>query len=121
MLLLLAGDIKATFGIQSIDLLVAFKYLNDRQVAAVVGILFLRIGAAEQRVRAKRHLVAERHFFFSFAIERRSQNADEDQRHAKVNDVASVTASVAVPKPNHRSCQVLAGMAGDHPATAHEL
>jgi hypothetical protein len=120
-LLLLARSVEAAFGIQGVDLLVAFKNLNDGKIAAVVRILLLGVRAAQQGVGTECQFVAESHFLFSFAVEGRAQNSQEDQRHAEVDDVTSIAASIAMPQANHRYCQVLAGMAGDHASAAHEL
>src|SRR3954447_16068724 len=120
-LLLLARSVKAALGIQRVDLLVALENLNDRQIAAVVCIFFLRVRTAQQRIWPERHFVAERHFFFSFAVEGRSQDSEEDQRHAKVDDIASVTSRISVPQANHRSRKAAPGMARDHAPAADEL
>src|SRR6476660_6303286 len=101
MLLLLTRGVEAAFGIEGVDLFVALEYLDDGQIAAVVRILFLRVRTAQQRVRTERQLIAESHFFFGFAVEWRPQDSNEDERHAEVDDITSVAASVAMPQAYH--------------------
>ena len=120
-LLLLTRGVKAAFGIQRVDLLVALENLNDGEIAAVIRILLLRVRAAKQRVGTKRQLVSKPHLFFFTVIKWRSQDSDEDQRDTEVDDVASVAASVAMPQANHRRRQVLAGVARDHASASNEL
>ena len=67
----------------------------------VIRIVVLRVGLADERVGADVDLVAERHFFFHFFVERRAENADDDQRHAEVDDVSAIAPRVAAGELKH--------------------
>src|SRR6202142_843282 len=58
-LLLLAGIEEAALGIERVDLAAILEDVNDGDVGAVVGILFLGVGAADEGVGADGQLIAE--------------------------------------------------------------
>src|ERR1700678_1181960 len=91
-----AGFIKPAFGKHSRNLLAVPEYMNDRPLVAVVRIVILRVGLADQRVGAYGNLVAEAHFFFAFAIKGSPENSDDAERDPEVNNVAAIAARVAV-------------------------
>ncbi len=110
---LLAGFIKAAFGIHGRDLLAAAEHVDDRPLVAVVGIVVLRVRLADQSVGADRNLVAKRHFFFDFFIERSPEDSNDYQRYAEVDDVSAVAPRVSVAELNHGRDQILLRLAGD--------
>src|ERR1039458_7871193 len=99
---LLAGLIETALGIHGCNLLAAAEYVDDRPLVGVVGIVVLRIRLADQRVGADVDFVAEGHFFFHFFIERRSQNSNDDQGDAEVDDIAAIAARISVVQMKHR-------------------
>src|SRR5205085_7094944 len=87
---LLTRLVEAPLGIHGRDLLIAFEYVDDGPLVAVVGVVVLGIGLADQRVRAEGHLVAESHFFLDIAVESAAKYSNDDQGNAEVHDVAAV-------------------------------
>src|ERR1017187_4712550 len=118
---LLAGFIEAALGIHGRNLLAATEHVDDGPLVGVVGIVVLRVGLADQRVGTNVDFVAEAHFFFNFFVERRSQDSNDDEGDAEVDDVAAVATGVSVAQVNHGGEQILLALAGDDAASADEL
>src|SRR5260221_2527643 len=99
---LLAGFVEAALGIHGRNLLAAAEYIDDRPLVAIVRIVVLRVGLADERIRAKRDFVAKAHFFFDFSIKGSPEDSNDHQRHAEVDDVSAVTARITVAELQHR-------------------
>src|SRR5437879_2651219 len=104
---LLAGFKKTPFGIECVNLAITFEYVDDGPLAAVIRLIFLRIRAADERVRADRHLVAEAHLFFFVLIKCGPGKTDDDDDYPEMRDVAAVAAGVAVGQMDHRGKKIL--------------
>src|SRR6202008_300306 len=99
----------------------ALEDVNDCPLVAVVGIVVLRVGLADERVGTDVDFVAETHFLFGVAIEGRTEDSDDDDGYAEVDDVSAIASSVAMIEVQHRAGQAEAGMALDDLSTAHEF
>ena len=93
---LLAGLVEAPLGIHRSNLLVALENIDDGPLAAVILVVFLSVRLADERVRAQRHFVAVSHFLFGLTIEGGTENSDDQDGDAEVDDVAAVAARVPV-------------------------
>ena len=118
---LLAGFKKTPFGIECVNLAITFEYVDDGPLAAVIRLIFLRIRAADERVRADRHLVAEAHLFFFVLIKCGPGKTDDDDDYPEMHDVAAVAAGVAVGQMDHRGKKILSGVAADDMSAANEF
>src|SRR5258708_6219402 len=85
----------ALLGIEQHELLVVFEDFDNHALCGVV-LLGFGVGTLQnQRVRAKLHGFAEIHRALHVCVEGGAGEADEDENHAKVNNVAAVTPRVA--------------------------
>src|SRR2546426_8946800 len=118
---LLAGFKKTPFGIECVNLAITFEYVDDGPLAAVIRLIFLRIRAADERVRADRHLVAEAHLFFFVLIKCGPGKTDDDDDYPEMHDVAAVAAGVAGGPIGHRGKKIFSRGGGDEPSPANEF
>src|SRR5579872_5149272 len=118
---LLACFVETALGIERGNLLSALEDIHDSPLAAVIGIVILRIRLANQRVRADGHLVAKAHFLLFVLIKDGAGESNHDYDHAEVDNVPAVATSVAMSQLHHRREDILPGMAADHAASADEL
>src|SRR5271157_72638 len=116
-----AGLIEAALGIHGRNLLAAAEYVDDGPFVAVVGIVVLSVGLADQSVGANGDFVAKAHFFFNFFIERCPEDSNHHQRDTEVDDVPAVAPSISVAQANHGGDQILLALTGDDAASAEEL
>src|SRR5256884_4057815 len=118
---LLAGFKKTPFGIECVNLAITFEYVNDGPLAAVIRLIFLRIRAADERVRADRPLSAEAHLFFFVLIKCGPGKTDDDDDYPEMHDVAAVAAGVSVGRIDHRSKKIFSRVAGVCISPPHEF
>src|SRR5579863_4578322 len=118
---LLARLVETSLGVERGNLFPALEDVHDRPLAAVIRIVILGVRLADESVRANRHLVAETHLLLFVLVEHRSGEPDHDDDHAEVNDVAAVTAGVAMRELHHGGKKILAGMAANHAPPANKL
>src|SRR5258708_735702 len=99
---LLAGFIETALGKHGRNLLAAAEHIDDCPLVAIVRIVVLRVGLADERIRADGDFVAKAHFFFDFFVKGSPKNPNDDQGDAEVDDVSAVTARISVAELKHR-------------------
>src|ERR1043165_4323215 len=118
---LLGSLVEPALGIERVDLLAILEHVKNRDVAAIVRILLLRVRAAGERVWADGQLVSVCHFFFRRLIERSSHHADANESDTDMNYVSAVAARVTARQVHHRGRKITSSLACDNPPAANEL
>ena len=109
------------FGIEHHDLLVALEDFDDHALRSVI-FFGLGVGALQdESVGAEFQGVADVHGFLRFGVEGSAGEADEDEDHAEVNDVAAIAAGVAHGEFVSRHHHAHAGARSDDFCAAVEL
>src|SRR5438132_14422505 len=118
---LLAGFVKTSLWIQSLNLFAAFENIDDRPLAAVIRLVLLGVGAAHQRVSAETHFVAVTHLLLFVLVEGGTRETDHNDDHAEVNDVTAIKPGIAMRELHHRGEKTLTGVSFDHSAASNEF
>src|SRR5208282_6861441 len=87
----------------------------------VIGIVVLRVRLADQGVGADVDFVAKAHFLFHFSVEGRSQDSNDHEGDAEVDNVAAIATRISVVEVNHGREQIHLALAGNHATSANEF
>src|SRR5690348_15037424 len=118
---LLAGLEKPPLRVESVNLAIAFEDVDNSPLAAIIRFVLLRIRAADEGVRADRHLVAEPHLFFFILIKCGPGKTNDDYDHPEMHDIAAIAPGIAMSKMDHRGKKILPGVAADDVSATNEF